>query len=299
MKIKIPQIRIIPTETGFVRGQRDVAFDLNTKNAGEFGSQKIDNSFLQNQSAFYMKLDDYDLYTLSSYTNRSHSWITPFVRSGKIPGIQELKMVVQDGLLAPLFFQIKKMADQKVKLFGKKSLNNEMFSNKNHREYVRNMFTDSNTPLGTRYIAYQMLLRGNDFSDRTMKMALNTYTKDLLRIMKSSPKTTGNMTVFRGVLTDTLGDKKKTFSSKEFISTSLSMEIAGEYSESKNGKGRLQRIFVPKGSNVLALCIVNPFGGGEGELEFLLPPGKYNVISKGNIRDLKGMKVTTNNIRKL
>ena len=297
MKIKIPQIRIIPTETGFVRGQRDVAFDLNTKNTGEFGSQKIDNSFLQTQSAFYMKLDDYDLYTLSSYTNRSHSWISPFVRSGKIPGTVELKMVVQDGLLAPLFFQIKKMADQKVKLFGKKSLSKEMFSDKNHREYVRNMFTDSNTPLETRYLAYQMLLRGNDFSDRTMKMALNVYLKDLTRIMKSSPKTTENMTVFRGVLINTLGDKK-TFATKEFVSTSLSMEIAGEYSESKNGKGRLQRIFVPKGSNVLALCIVNPFGDS-GELEVLLSPGKYNVVSKGITRELKGMKVTTNNIRKV
>lgn len=297
MKIKIPQIRIIPAETGFVRGQRDVAFEMNTKNAGEFGSQKIDSSFLQTQSAFYMKLDDYDLYTLSSYTNRSHQWISPFVRSGKIPGIAELKMVVQDGLLAPLFFQIKKMADQKVNLFGKKSLSKEMFSDKDHREYVRNMFTDSNTPLGTRYIAYQMLLRSNDFSNRIMKMALTTYVKDLLRIMKSSPKTAGNMTVFRGVLTNTLGDKK-TFSSKEFVSTSLSMEIAGAYSESKNGKGRLQRVVVPRGSNVLALCIVNPFGDS-GELEVLLPPGKYNVISKGNIRELKGMKVTTNNIKKI
>ena len=297
MKIKIPQIRIIPTETGFVRGQRDVAFDLNTKNTGEFGSQKIDNSFLQTQSAFYMKLDDYDLYTLSSYTNRSHQWITPFVRSGKIPGTAELKMVVQDGLLAPLFFQIKKMADQKVKLFGKKSLSQEMFSNKDHREYVRNMFIDSNTPLGTKYTAYQMLLRGNDFSDRTMKMALTTYVKDLLRIMKSSPKTAGNMTVFRGVLTNTLGDTKS-FSSKEFVSTSLSMEIAGAYSESKNGKGRLQRIFVPKGSNVLALCIVNPFGDS-GELEVLLSPGKYEVLSKDITRDLKGMRITTNNIRKM
>jgi hypothetical protein len=297
MKIKIPQIRIIPTETGFVRGQRDVAFDLNTKNADEFGSQKIDNSFLKRQSDFYMKLDDYDLYTLATYTNRSHQWVTPFIRSGKLPGTAELKMVVQDGLLAPLFFQIKKMADQKVQLFGKKSLSKEMFSDKDHREYVRNMFTDPNTPLGNRYKAYQMLLRSNDFSNRIMKMALTIYVKDLARILKSSPKTTENMTVFRGVLTDTLGDKK-TFTTKEFISSSLAMEIAGAYSESKNGKGRLQRIVVPKGSNVLSLCIVNPFGDS-GELEVLLPPGKYEVISKGNIRNLKGMKITTNNIRKL
>jgi len=252
---------------------------------------------LKRQSDFYMKLDNYDLYTLTTYTNRSHQWISPFIRSGKLPGATELKMVVQDGLLAPLFFQIKKMADQKIKLFGKKSLNNEMFSDKDHREYVRNMFTDPNTPLGTRYIAYQMLLRGNDFSDRTMKMALNTYTKDLTRILKSSPKTTENMTVFRGVLTNTLGDKK-TFTTKEFVSTSLSMEISGAYSESKNGKGRLQRIFVPKGSNVLSLCVVNPFGDS-GELEILLPPGKYEVISKGNIRELKGMKITTNNVKKI
>ena len=297
MKIKIPQIRLIPTDTGFVRGQRDVSFDLDTKNNGEFGSQKIDNKFLETQSAFYMKLDDYDLYTLTTYTNRSHQWVTPFVRSGKLPGTAELTMIVQDGLLAPLFFQIKKMADQKVKVFGKKSLSKEMFSNKDHREYVRNMFTDPATPLGTRYVAYQMLLRGNDFSERTMKMALATYVKDLTRILKSSPKTAENMTVFRGVLTNTLGDKK-TFTSKEFVSTSLSMEIAGAYSESKNGKGRIQRITVPKGSNVLALCIVNPFGTS-GELEILLPPGKYEVISKDITRELKGMKVTTNNIRKL
>jgi hypothetical protein len=297
MKLKIPQIRIIPTETGFVRGQRDVSFDLNTKNDADFGSQKIDNRFLQSQSAFYMKLDDYDLYTLTTYTNRSHQWITPFIRSGKLPGATELKMIVQDGLLAPLFFQIKKMADQKIKPFGKKSLSKEMFTDKDHRQYVRNMFTDSSTPLGTRYVAYQMLLRGNDFSDRTLKMALTTYVKDLTRILKSSPKTAENMTVFRGVLTDTLGDKKL-FATKEFVSTSLAMEIAGAYSESKNGKGRLQRIVVPKGSNVLSLCIVNPFGDS-GELEVLLPPGKYEIISKGVTRELKGMKVTTNTLKKL
>jgi len=297
MKLKIPQIRIIPTETGFVRGQRDVSFDMNTKNDTEFGYQKIDNSFLQSQSAFYMKLDDYDLYTLTTYTNRSHQWVTPFIRSGKLPGATELKMIVQDGLLAPLFFQIKKMADQKIKLFGKKSLSTEMFTDKDHREYVRNMFTDSSTPLGTRYVAYQMLLRGNDFSDRTLKMALTTYVKDLTRILKSSPKTAENMTVFRGVLTDTLGDKKS-FATKEFVSTSLAMEIAGGYSESKNGKGRIQRIMLPKGSNVLALCIVNPFGDS-GELEVLLPPGKYEVISKGVTRELKGMKVATNTLKKL
>ena len=36
-----------------------------------------------------------------------------------------------------------------------------------------------------------------------------------------------------------------------------------------------------------------------GELEILLLPGKYEVISKGIVRELKKMKVTTNNMKKL
>lgn len=298
MKIIIPQIRMIPGDTGFLRGQRDVSSELPVVGSNIFGSQQIDNDFLLRQSAHYMKLDDYDLYTVITYTNRSHQWIVPFMRSGKLPGVSELKMIVQDTLLPPLFFQIMAMTDKGVVLFGKKPLSLEMFSNKNHREYARNMFTNKSTPLGTRYVAYQMLLRGNDFSERTMRMALTTYAKDITRIMKASPGTVGKLTLFRGVITDTIGDKKEVIVAKEFMSTSLSMEIAGAYSEEKNGKGRLQRILVKKGSNVLALCIVNPFGIA-GELEILLPPGKYEVISKGITRELKGMKITTNNIRKL
>lgn len=285
---------MIPGDSGFLRGQRDVSFELPIVGNNIFGSQQIDNDFLRRQSAYYMKLDDYDLYTVITYTNRSHQWIVPFMRSGKLPGVSELKMIVQDTLLAPLFFQIMSMADKGVMLFGKKPLSLEMFSDKNHREYVRNMVTVKSTPIGTRYVAYQMLLRGNDFSERIMRMALETYAKDITRIMKASPKTAGRMTLFRGVITNSIGDKKL-ITAKEFMSTSLSMEIAGAYSEEKDGKGRLQRILVKKGSNVLALCIVNPFGDS-GELEVLLPPGKYEVITKGIVRELKGMKTKTNNL---
>jgi Trp operon repressor len=288
---------MVPSESGFLRAQREVSFDLTTVEPDEFGSQKLNNNFFQDQIKYISKLDDYDLYTLTTYTNRSHSWITPFIRSGKLPGVGELKMVVQDSLLAPLFFQILTFANKGIKLFGKKPLSKEMFSDKDHREYVRNMFADTKTPLGTRYVAYQMLLRGNDFSERIMKMSLNVYVKDITRIIKASPKLAEKITIFRGVLTNTIGDKT-IFTTKDFVSTSLSMELAGAYSESKNGKGRLQRIVVPKGSNVIALCIVNPFGDS-GELEVLLPPGKYEVVSKGIIRNLKGGKTITNNMKKL
>ena len=36
-----------------------------------------------------------------------------------------------------------------------------------------------------------------------------------------------------------------------------------------------------------------------GELEVLLSPGKYAVASTGVVRELKGIKVTTNNVKKV
>ena len=36
-----------------------------------------------------------------------------------------------------------------------------------------------------------------------------------------------------------------------------------------------------------------------GELEVLLPPGRYEVVSTGDVRELKGIKVTTNNLKKV
>lgn len=38
--------------------------------------------------------------------------------------------------------------------------------------------------------------------------------------------------------------------------------------------------------------------GDSGELEIMLPPGKYAVISKGVIRELKGGKIATNNLKR-
>jgi hypothetical protein len=79
--------------------------DLNIKTAppGEFFTQKVDDAWLAKQAAFMMKLDDHDLYTIVSYTSRSHQWITPFMRTGKLPGKKELKNIVQDDMLTPLF----------------------------------------------------------------------------------------------------------------------------------------------------------------------------------------------------
>jgi hypothetical protein len=278
-----------------MRGQRDVAFDLKTVSTGEFGTQPIDEKWLQSQAAFFMKLDDDDLYTLISYTVRSHQWITPFLRSGKLPGAKELKMIVQEGQLAPLFPQIRTLVDRGSKVYGKKSISKNIFQNADHRKYVRDLFDDKQTPLGTRYLAFQMLLRGNDFSDRTLKMALTMYSKDLKRLIAASPATTKDMTVFRGVLTNLIGTKK-IVTTKDPSSTSFSMEYAGAYSESNKGDGRIMRIELPKGSKCLALCILNSFTD-TGEFEVLLPQGHFTVIETGIMRTFNKVKIATNTMK--
>ncbi|AGE53346.1 PBCV-specific basic adaptor domain-containing protein [Paramecium bursaria Chlorella virus Fr5L] len=294
--VKIPQIRLMPSDNGFMRGQRDITFKINTVSPEEFGTQPIDNSWLQAQAAYFMKLDNDDLYTLISFTVRSHQWITPFLRSGKLPGSKELKMIVQDSQLAPLFPQMRTLVDRGTTVFGKKSISKEMFTDVDHRKYVRNLFVDKKTPLGTRYVAFQMLLRGNDFSDRALKMALVTYNRDLKRLFAGSPATTKKMTVFRGVLTNLIGSKK-VVQTKEPSSTSFSMEYAGAYSESNKGSGRIMRIELPKGSKCLALCIVNSFTEA-GEFEILLPAGKFIVENTGIRRKLgKNVNVLTNTMK--
>jgi hypothetical protein len=275
-----------------MRGQRDVEFDIKTVAPDEFGTQIINEKWLQSQASFFMKLDDDDLYTLISYTMRSHQWITPFLRSGKLPGAKELKMIVQDGQLAPLFPQIRTLVDRGSDVYGKKRISKNMFQNADHRKYVRDLFDDKKTPLGTRYVAFQMLLRGNDFSDRTLKMALTMYSKDLNRLFAAAPVTTSDMAVFRGVLTNLIG-AKKVVTTKEPSSTSFSMEYAGAYSESNKGNGRIIRINLPKGSKCLALCIVNSFSDA-GEFEILLPRGRFSVVNTGIMRTFGKVKVATN-----
>ena len=298
--VTIPQIRLLPSgdDTGFMRGQRDITFKINTVSPEEFGTQPVDNSWLQAQAAYFMKLDNDDLYSIISFTVRSHQWITPFLRSGKLPGSKELKMIVQDSQLAPLFPQMRTLVDRGTTVFGKKSISKEMFTDVDHRKYVRDLFVDKKTPLGTRYVAFQMLLRGNDFSDRALKMALVTYNRDLKRLFAGSPATTKKMTVFRGVLTNLIGSKK-VVQTKEPSSTSFSMEYAGAYSESNKGSatGRIMRIELPKGSKCLALCIVNSFTEA-GEFEILLPAGKFIVENTSIRRKLgKNVNVLTNTLK--
>ncbi|AGE53654.1 PBCV-specific basic adaptor domain-containing protein [Acanthocystis turfacea Chlorella virus GM0701.1] len=295
-KFKFPQIKIIPTVDGFLRGERVSDLSIKTVSPPEFGTQAVDDAWLAKQAAFMMKLDDHDLYTVVSYTSRSHQWITPFMRTGKLPGKKELKNIVQDDMLTPLFVQMTTLVSRGVQMYGKKTIDKEMFTDDAHRKYVRDLFLDPATPLDTRYLAFKMLLRGDDFSDRVVKMALTLYVSDLKRIMRVAPPVSSDLTVFRGTLMNIV-QKKDEIVSKEYTSATLSLQYSLAYSTNRENstKGRIMRIVVPKGNKCLALCIVNPFGP-VGEFEVLLPPGSFKVLETNVRRSVGDQEKFTNTL---
>lgn len=298
-KVRISHIKMIPSSNkGFLRGTRVSEYDIKTVSPSEFGTQKIDEKWLEKQADFMMKLDDHDLFTIISFTTRSHQWVVPFMRSGKLPGKKELKNIVQDGLVTPLYPQFLVLVSRKVAVFGKKSLDTEMFQDQEHRTYVRNLFLDEKTPEDTRYLAFQMLLRGNDFSERALRMALNLYVKDMKRLTNRCPRTTTEMTVFRGQLENFVPKNAKVWNVKEFLSTTFSLSYALAYStnDTNRTKGRIIRLFVPKGSPCLALCIVNPFDD-VGEFEILLPPSTFDVVAMGVERTVGDRDLPTNTLQ--
>ena len=155
---------------------------------------------------------------------------------------------------------------------------------------------DKTTPLDTRYLAFKMLLRGDDFSDRVVKMALTLYVSDLKRIMRVAPPVASDLTVFRGTLTNIV-QKKDEVVSNEYMSTTLSLNYSLAYSTNKNNstRGRIMRILVPKGNKCLALCIVNVFGP-VGEFEILLPPGRFKVAETNVKRKVGDQEKFTNTL---
>jgi hypothetical protein len=141
-----------------------------------------------------------------------------------------------------------------------------------------------------------MLLRGDDFSDRVVKMALTMYESDLKRIMLMAPPVSSDLSVFRGVLENVV-QKKDEIVSKEYMSTTLSLNYALAYSTNRNNssKGRIMRIVVPKEHVCLALCVINPFGP-VGEFEVLLPPGSFKVLETNVKRMIGDQEKPTNTL---
>lgn len=220
-----------------------------------------------NQAKFIGELSMDDFLTVAAYTNKSHSWIGPYLTGGRVKNLK----YVSNSFAKPLFPQMKKILDSSNRVPDIDSVlwdENDAAPRPStrgqelRRDYAT--FADKKKSNAERYKAYEGVY--SLINKRYMKLALDAYVEDLQSIILRSPPIQSPVFLYRGSFTMYMKlDRKDTvnaFSSASFVpSYSLGYGTAGYH-----------RIELVRGSHALALAIVNPWNS-TGEYEILLPIG--------------------------
>lgn len=208
-------------------------------------------SWMDAQANYIRSLNDYDFYTAMSYTVRSHQWIGPYMRSGKLTQVKFTKPV---GFIMPLVYQILKVADSKRSDFERHILSLNLFIQK--EEYIKKMSTKIPNPV--------------------LKEALDLYIKDLKRIVSKAPPLPKTMFVYRGVQDDIFKGKIGTRHKVDGFAS------AAYVPQSVYAPYNYLRIKLLKGTRVLLLQSLNDWTY-EGEFEVLVNYGSHYIIRKRNL----------------
>ena len=224
----------------------------------------IDLDWFKRQDAYVKNLSDYDFWTAQAHTNRSHSWIGPFLYRKSVPST----LPGADGKhIVPLWPQIRKLIlDGTFRADGPyytwitafKSLNSET----------------------ARYNLYKSNTR--NISPQIMKRALEMYRDDLKRIIAGAPKSRKKMILYRGASFDIfLSTKGHWHNLESFCSAAYDLNHALAYEG-----GTMQRITVLPGTPVLLVAGMNQWNYA-GEYEIMVNFGtKYLIRSRAVKRSL-------------
>jgi hypothetical protein len=220
----------------------------------------IDLDWFKRQDAYVKNLSDYDFWTAQAHTNRSHSWIGPFLYRGIIP----TSIPGTDGKhIAPLWPQIRKMI-----LDG-------TFIAAGHYFWVDNFKTLNNET--DRYNLY--ISNTRNIPRPVMKLALEMYRDDLKRIIAGAPKSRKKMILYRGAAFDifrsTVGHWHKL---ESFCSAAYDLRHALLYTG-----GTLQRITVLPGTPVLLVAGMNQWDVN-GEYEIMVNYGTKYLIRQRAVK---------------
>ena len=221
----------------------------------------IDLDWFKRQDAYVKNLSDYDFWTAQAHTNRSHSWIGPFLYRKSVPS----HLPGADGKhIVPLWPQIRKLIlDGTFRADGPyytwitafKSLNSET----------------------ARYNLYKSNTR--NISPQIMKRALEMYRDDLKRIIAGAPKSRKKMILYRGAAFDifrsTVGHWHKL---ESFCSAAYDLRHALLYTG-----GTLQRITVLPGTPVLLVAGMNQWDVN-GEYEIMVNYGTKYLIRQRAVK---------------
>jgi hypothetical protein len=223
----------------------------------------IDLDWFKRQDAYVKNLSDYDFWTAQAHTNRSHSWIGPFLYSGSVPRY----LPGTDGKhIAPLWPQVRKLI-----LDG----TFETFTATGHYFWVDTFLGMNNET--DRYNLY--ISNTRNIPQSIMKRALEMYRDDLKRIIAGAPKSRKKMILYRGasfdIFRNTVGHWHKL---ESFCSASYDLNHALLYEG-----GTMQRITVLPGTPVLLVAGMNQWNVN-GEYEIMVNYGTKYLIRQRAVK---------------
>ena len=223
----------------------------------------IDLDWFKRQDAYVKNLSDYDFWTAQAHTNRSHSWIGPFLYRGTVPRY----LPGTDGKhIAPLWPQIRKLI-----LDG----TFETFTATGHYFWV-----DTFLGMNNETDRYNLYVRSiGNIPQNIMKRALAMYRDDLKRIIAGAPKSRKKMILYRGAGFDIFRSTAGHWHNLEsFCSAAYDLNHALLYEG-----GTMQRITVLPGTPVLLVAGMNQWDVN-GEYEIMVNYGTKYLIRQRAVK---------------
>jgi len=233
--------------------------------------RNMDPSWLEKQARFLSELNMYDLMTVIGYTVRSHRWLGPYQRDGKLPGTADLELL-NTGIRyqpSPLFPQFRSVC--------KGASIEDVFENASPSGQ-KEAFLGKDSALA--YKAYVTLLKSGAFKTDVLRRAIDLFIRDLDRIIARAPPLEAPMVVYRGTKFDVFeGVPGRVYHIDMFSSAAFDLKWALMYAGHDKRSGLIQRITLARGTRVLAAALVNLWHA-DGEYEVIMPRGTYEIIGK-------------------
>lgn len=228
----------------------------------------LDLDWFKRQDEYVKNLSDYDLWTAQAHTNRSHSWIGPFLYQGSIPSSFPGTGGGSRIHIAPLWPQVRKMI-----LDG-------TVTRRTGSEGWRDAWFEDFKRMTSEKSRYDLFWKNSSqLSSEAKRKALVMYRDDLKRIIAGAPKSRKKMVLYRGASFDIFRNTTGHWHNLEsFCSASYDLKHALAYEG-----GTLQRITVLPGSPVLLVAGMNQWEAN-GEYEIMVNLGTKYLIRKRGVR---------------
>jgi hypothetical protein len=224
----------------------------------------IDIDWFKRQDKYVKNLSDDDFWTAQAHTNRSHSWIGPFLYQGSMP---RSFPGTSGKHIAPLWPQIRRLI-----LSG-------TFKRRSGAEGWRDAWIETFKNTTSESDRYTMFCNNLNSLPSNMKLAaLRMYQIDLKRIIAAAPKSRKKMVLYRGSYFDIFKDRPGHWLTlNSFCSAAYNLDHSLGYGNT------LQRITVLPGSPVLLVAGMNQWDVN-GEFEIMVNIGTKYLIRKRDVR---------------